>query len=149
MANPVRKTLEYLGLVDESVEAESTTRPVAVAEPVATNNTSHAAPVTPLRRSQGKAAETLNEILTAHPKKYADVQTIADAFRDGITVIINLSQMSEVDARRLIDFSSGLANGLLGKFERVTPKVFLLTPQYVAVTGDATHDEEPATGFFN
>lgn len=148
MANPVRKTLEYLGLVDESLEAEAPQRPVAVAEPKAQPAAQHA-PVTPLRRSQGKATEALNEILTAHPKKYADVQTVADAFREGITVIINLSQMSEVDARRLIDFSSGLANGLLGKFERVTPKVFLLTPQSVAVTGGVEAEDTQATGFFN
>lgn len=148
MANPVRKTLEYLGLVDESLEAEATPkRPVAVAEPKA-QPAQHAS-VTPLRRSQGKATEALNEILTAHPKKYADVQTVADAFRDGITVIINLSQMSEVDARRLIDFCSGLANGLLGKFERVTPKVFLLTPQSVAITGGVESEETETTGFFN
>ncbi|MBN9184007.1 MAG: cell division protein SepF, partial [Microbacterium sp.] len=53
-----------------------------------------------------------------------------------IPVIINLSQMSDADARRLIDFASGLSLGLYGRIERVTSKVFLLSPENVAVSGD-------------
>ena len=61
----------------------------------------------------------MNEILTVHPKQYRDAQVIAENFRDGIPVIINLSQMSDADARRLIDFASGLSLGLYGRIERV------------------------------
>ena len=71
-----------------------------------------------------------------HPKQYRDAQVIAENFRDGIPVIINLSQMSDADARRLIDFASGLSLGLYGRIERVTSKVFLLSPENVAVSGD-------------
>ena len=78
----------------------------------------------------------MNEILTVHPRQYRDAQVIAESFRDGIPVIINLSQMSESDARRLIDFASGLSQGLYGKIERVTSKVFLLSPAHVAVSGE-------------
>jgi cell division inhibitor SepF len=82
------------------------------------------------------APATINEILTVHPKQYRDAQIIAENFRDGIPVIINLSQMSDADARRLIDFASGLSLGLYGRIERVTSKVFLLSPENVAVSGD-------------
>ena len=68
----------------------------------------------------------MNEILTVHPRQYRDAQVIAESFREGVPVIINLSQMSDGDARRLIDFASGLSQGLYGKIERVTSKVFLL-----------------------
>jgi cell division inhibitor SepF len=78
----------------------------------------------------------MNEILTVHPREYKDAQSIAESFRDGIPVIINLSQMSDADARRLIDFASGLSLGLYGRIERVTSKVFLLSPENVAVSGD-------------
>ena len=71
-----------------------------------------------------------------HPKQYRDAQVIAENFREGIPVIINLSQMSDADARRLIDFASGLSLGLYGRIERVTSKVFLLSPENVAVSGD-------------
>ena len=65
-----------------------------------------------------------------------DLRGIAESFRDGIPVIMNLSQMSEPDARRLIDFASGLSQGLYGKIERVTNKVFLLSPANVEVTAE-------------
>ena len=78
----------------------------------------------------------MNEILTVHPKQYRDAQLIAESFREGVPVIINLSQMSDADARRLIDFASGLSLGLYGRIERVTSKVFLLSPENIAVSGD-------------
>jgi len=81
---------------------------------------------------------TISEILTVHPKQYRDAQVIAENFRDGVPVIINLSQMSDADARRLIDFASGLSLGLYGRIERVTSKVFLLSPESVNVSGDGS-----------
>ena len=146
MANPLRKTMVYLGLADEEFDYEetATTPPTPVAREareshVTPQTTGNRAPVTPLRRapSQKNASHAdMNEILTVHPRQYKDAQPIAEAFRDGIPVIINLSQMSEPDARRLIDFASGLSQGLYGKIERVTSKVFLLSPAHVAVSGD-------------
>ena len=68
-------------------------------------------------------------------------------FREGVPVIINLSQMSDADARRLIDFASGLSLGLYGRIERVTSKVFLLSPENIAVSGHggiASADPESA-----
>ena len=154
MSNPLKKTMVYLGLADEeevydepapqprartSERAERTER--AVDKP--------AAPVTPIHRPavvRQPAPSAINEILTVHPKQYRDAQIIAENFRDGIPVIINLSQMSDADARRLIDFASGLSLGLYGRIERVTSKVFLLSPENVAVSGDgALAQADPET----
>lgn len=141
MSNPLKKTMVYLGLADEELEYEE---PAAAAAPAAAApaaaQVKNAAPVTPLRKAPApkpttQAAE-MNEILTVHPRQYRDAQVIAESFRDGIPVIINLSQMSEGDARRLIDFASGLSQGLYGKIERVTNKVFLLSPAHVIVSGE-------------
>jgi cell division inhibitor SepF len=90
----------------------------------------------------------MNEILTVHPRQYKDAQVIAESFREGVPVIINLSQMSEPDARRLIDFASGLSQGLYGKIERVTSKVFLLSPAHVAVSGDQPAAESDVEASF-
>ncbi|PJJ55087.1 cell division protein SepF [Compostimonas suwonensis] len=147
MSNPLKKTMVYLGLADEELEYEET--PAQQAAPVTpVRNTTPAsenrAPVTPLRRTSTTRSAPpveMNEILTVHPKQYRDAQVIAESFRDGIPVIINLSQMSEGDARRLIDFASGLSQGLYGKIERVTNKVFLLSPSHVAVSGDQSQGE--------
>lgn len=137
MSNPLKKTMVYLGLADEEEAYEEPApaprgrKPEAVVE--------KAAPVTPIHRPtvvRQPAPTAISEILTVHPKQYRDAQVIAENFRDGIPVIINLSQMSDADARRLIDFASGLSLGLYGRIERVTSKVFLLSPENVAVSGD-------------
>ena len=151
MANPLRKTMVYLGLADEEFDYEDEA-PQAPAAPV-----THAAPsagrapVTPLRRPTAKTTgpSDMNEILTVHPRQYKDAQVIAENFREGIPVIINLSQMSEPDAKRLIDFASGLSQGLYGKIERVTNKVFLLSPEHVAISGEQAETESDVeAGFF-
>ena len=149
MANPLRKTMVYLGLADEELEYDDDARrrpsrrsrrrpPAAPSKP--------RAPVTPLRQpaaSQARRpAAEMNEILTVHPRQYRDAQVIAENFREGIPVIINLSQMSDADARRLIDFASGLSQGLYGKIERVTSKVFLLSPEHVAVSAASSGEVE-------
>lgn len=147
MANPLRKTMVYLGLADEEFDYEDQGQAAPVASvhhanagaPAASQAPAGRAPVTPLRRAatpRQSAPAEMNEILTVHPRQYRDAQAIAESFRDGIPVIINLSQMSEPEARRLVDFASGLSQGLYGKIERVTNKVFLLSPAHVAVTGD-------------
>jgi cell division inhibitor SepF len=146
MSNPLKKTMVYLGLADEEFEQEAPQAP-APAAPIV-----HAAPavpktgaaVTPLRKHQVQPTTPqaeMNEILTVHPRQYRDAQVIAESFREGVPVIINLSQMSDGDARRLIDFASGLSQGLYGKIERVTSKVFLLSPAHVVVSGEAGEAE--------
>ena len=129
MSNPLRKTLEFLGLAEENQQEWSPANETQATQPTR-------ATVTPLRRGRHNTPE-VNEILTVHPKKYEDAKLIAETFRDGVPVIMNLSQMSETEARRLVDFSSGLTQGLYGHIERVTPKVFLLSPSHVQVSAEA------------
>ena len=133
MSNPLRKTLEFLGLAEESLD-EQGGQPRSVSPTPAAP--AQRATVTPLRRGSKQGVSDVNEILTVHPEKYGDAKIIAESFREGIPVIINLTQMSESEARRLVDFSSGLSQGLHGHIERVTPKVFLLSPSHVMVSGD-------------
>ncbi|MFD5225832.1 cell division protein SepF [Microbacterium sp. NPDC058342] len=141
MGNPLKKTMVYLGLADEEevYEQEASSSPVrAPREREREREEQAPAPVTPLRRPTAvrqPSAGAVNEILTVHPKQYRDAQVIAENFREGVPVIINLSQMSDADARRLIDFASGLSLGLYGRIERVTSKVFLLSPENIAVSG--------------
>ncbi|MCX6502283.1 MAG: cell division protein SepF [Microbacterium sp.] len=151
MSNPLKKTMVYLGLADEEETYEEQPAP-ARATRKSEQLEKPAAPVTPLHRPavvRQPTVGTVSEILTVHPKQYRDAQVIAENFREGIPVIINLSQMSDADARRLIDFASGLSLGLYGRIERVTSKVFLLSPENVAVSGDgAVAQADPeAAGF--
>ena len=89
----------------------------------------------------------LSRIVTVHPRTYNEARTIGENFRDGIPVIMNLSDMEDADAKRLVDFAAGLIFGLRGTIERVTSKVFLLSPAGVSVT--AEDKERIVGGFFN
>jgi cell division inhibitor SepF len=88
------------------------------------------------------------QITTLHPTTYREARTIGEHFRDGVPVIINLTEMDESDARRLVDFAAGLAFGLRGTIERVTNRVFLLSPANVQVTAE-DKAKIAEGGFFN
>jgi cell division inhibitor SepF len=90
----------------------------------------------------------LSRITTLHPRTYNEARTIGEHFRDGTPVIMNLTEMDDSDAKRLVDFAAGLIFGLHGSIERVTQKVFLLSPANVTVTAeDKARIAEG--GFFN
>jgi cell division inhibitor SepF len=90
----------------------------------------------------------LSRITTLHPRNYNEARTIGEHFREGIPVIMNLSEMDDNDAKRLVDFSAGLVFATRGTIERVTSKVFLLSPPNVSV---AAEDKQRIAegGFFN
>ncbi|HXS65151.1 MAG TPA: cell division protein SepF [Streptosporangiaceae bacterium] len=81
-------------------------------------------------------ATDLARITTLHPRTYNEARTIGEHFREGTPVIMNLTEMVDSDAKRLVDFSAGLIFGLRGSIERVTNKVFLLSPANVEVTAE-------------
>jgi cell division inhibitor SepF len=87
-------------------------------------------------------------ITTLNPRTYNEARQIGEHFRDGTPVIMNLTEMDDVDAKRLVDFAAGLVFGLHGTIERVTAKVFLLSPADVEV---APEDKAriAENGFFN
>lgn len=82
-----------------------------------------------------ESSEELRRITTIHPRSYNDAKIIGESFRENIPVIMNVTDMGDTDAKRLIDFSAGLAFALNGHIERVTDKVFLLTPANLEVLG--------------
>ena len=174
MAGALRKTMIYLGLADgdENYESEHHTshkdednsmdhdreerrapapvREVPKEEAYAAEE-EYRAPVTPIKRAASSREEHtgLRQITTIHPRSYNDAKIIGESFRDGIPVIMNVTDMGEADAKRLVDFSAGLVFGLRGSIERVTSKVFLLSPSYVEVIGDDKLVSETQAAFFN
>ena len=87
-------------------------------------------------------------ITTLHPRTYNEARTIGEHYRNGTPVIMNLTEMDDVDAKRLVDFAAGLIFGLRGSIERVTNKVFLLSPEHVEVTAE-DKAKIAESGFFN
>jgi len=90
----------------------------------------------------------LSRITTLHPRTYNEARTIGENYREGVPVIMNLSEMDDADAKRLVDFAAGLVFAARGSIERVTNKVFLLSPPNVSV---AAEDKQRIAegGFFN
>ena len=82
------------------------------------------------------ARDPLSRITTLHPASYVEARAIGEAYRDGVPVIINLTAMENADAKRVVDFAAGLAFALRGSMDRVTNKVFLLSPPDVEVTAE-------------
>ena len=159
MSGSMRKIGEYLGLLedtgrypdDESYDDdhdEVPTRPTreeaATPAPVASITDRRRPKVVP---TTGTVAE-LSRIITLHPRTYNEARTIGENFRDGVPVIMNLSEMDDSDAKRLVDFAAGLVFATRGTIERITAKVFLLSPEHVEVTAeDKARIAEG--GFFN
>ncbi|MGL5865932.1 MAG: cell division protein SepF [Dermatophilaceae bacterium] len=148
MAGALRKTMVYLGLAedqgryDEYDEYDEYEGGDEVSDDV-DGRDEHRAEVTPLRPRQpvasvvrAPAAGGVSRITTIHPRTYNEAKTIGENFRDGIPVIVNLTDMNDADAKRLVDFAAGLVFGLRGSIERVTAKVFLLSPETVEVNAD-------------
>jgi cell division inhibitor SepF len=111
------------------------------------------APVSDLaeRRSTRPAEDVvaeLSRITTVHPRTYNEARTVGEQYRDGTPVIMNLSDMDDNDAKRLVDFAAGLVFATRGTIERITNKVFLLSPPNVSV---AAEDKQLIAegGFFN
>jgi cell division inhibitor SepF len=164
MASAMRKIGEYLGLLedtgrfdeyddsyDDYDEARDERQPRSV-ERAERRRDGRPAPVTDLaERRQRPVQSTVAElslITTLHPRTYNEARTIGEHFRDGTPVIMNLTEMVDSDAKRLVDFAAGLVFGLHGSIERVTNKVFLLSPANVEVTAeDKARIAE--RGFFN
>jgi cell division inhibitor SepF len=90
----------------------------------------------------------LARITTLHPRTYNEARTIGEHFREGTPVIMNLTEMVDSDAKRLVDFAAGLIFGLRGSIERVTNKVFLLSPANIEVTAE-DKARMAERGFFN
>lgn len=159
MSNPLKKTMVFLGLAEEELEEQQAASAQPAPAPSASSGSSastprpvqpKAAPVTPLRKvtpTRTVQAQAMNEILTVHPTQYSDAAVIAESFREGVPVILNLSRMGDGDAKRLIDFASGLSMGLNGRIERVTSKVFLLSPEHIAVSGDEPEKNDSGSFF--
>jgi len=154
MAGAMRKMGVYLGLLEDSerfddYDDQDRDSPEPDRRPVRAVRTDSAATVAHLsehRRAPGGSG--MSRITTLHPRTYNEARTIGEHFREGIPVIMNLSEMDDNDAKRLVDFAAGLVFAVHGTIERVTSKVFLLSPPNVTV---AAEDKQLIAegGFFN
>jgi cell division inhibitor SepF len=136
MAFSVGKVATFLGLKDDPELNEV----AVVREPVRTPtgvSIRESRGVRPVAVAVQPELSTMDRIVTLHPRTYSEARSIGEQYREGNPVIMNLSDMEETERKRLVDFASGLVFGLHGSIERVTSKVFLLSPENVSVSNDA------------
>jgi cell division inhibitor SepF len=104
----------------------------------------------PARPRRLEAAPSPNvKVHLVLPRSFNDAQQIADRFKEGVPVILNLQATDQELSKRLIDFSSGLTYALSGGMQRVADKVFLLTPRNVEVSAEERARLLERGGFFN
>ncbi|GEL20944.1 cell division protein SepF [Pseudonocardia asaccharolytica] len=124
MRNPIR----------DPTLREATMRETTLRDPIRSAERSPAGTSVPEQRDRGAVA--LARITTLQPRSYKEARTIGEHYRDGQPVIMNLTELDAADAKRLVDFAAGLAFALRGSIDKVTNRVFLLTPADVEVSAD-------------
>ncbi len=168
MSGGMRKIGEYLGLLedtgryDEEYDEYDTYETVTLAtRPARTEEqamvpagrgrlrAAGVADISERRRPAPAPSYELSRITTLHPRTYNEARVIGENFRDGTPVIMNLSEMDDADAKRLVDFAAGLVFATRGSIERITSKVFLLSPPNVTVAMDEKARLVETGGFFN
>ena len=157
MAGALRKTMLYLGLSEADREQDTSGEPRGYDEEPADmesyeeyEDAAPSAEVTPINRAAARFdGGPLRRITTVHPRNYNDAKVIGEAFRSGTPVIMNLTDMPDTEAKRLVDFSAGLVFGMRGAIERVTNKVFLLSPASVEIAAETSEPEVTHARFFN
>jgi len=141
MANALKRVANYLGLMDDpefdtpiaTSTAPATTSSDVRIKPRSPRPVSSVVTTSSVEVAPQLDLPVLDRIVTLHPRFYNEARTIGEHFRLGNPVIINLTDMDESEHKRLDDFASGLAFGLHGTIERVTKKVFLLSPANVSI----------------
>ena len=150
MANAMRKVANFLGLVDDEESYEATVAVPQPRRPRTITPVENKVVETPsyLQPSEEVVESVIDRIITLHPRVYSEARSIGEHYRSGQPVIMNLSDMEESERKRIIDFASGLVFGRHGSIERVTSKVFLLTPPNVSVSNEEKSAAASAS-FFN
>lgn len=154
MAGAMRKVGEYLGLVeqaefDDEFE-DDIDQPAPVSRQAVAVRPATVASIDEHRRPARRPSTSsdLARIETVTPRTYNDARTVGEHYRSGVPVIMNLSEIDDDDAKRLVDFSAGLVFAAHGSINRVTAKVFLLSPENITVT-DEDKQRIAAGGFYN
>jgi cell division inhibitor SepF len=168
MSGAMRRIGEYLGLLEDTGRYDDYTGEYDAYDeadytresPVVTNRApkvreaTQAAPAKVADLSERRRPQVvpdvaeLSRIVTVQPTTYNDARAVGEHYRDGTPVIMNLSEMEDADAKRLVDFAAGLIFATRGDIERVTNKVFLLSPHNVSVAAEAKARIAEG-GFFN
>lgn len=158
MASFLKKTMVYLGLVDddyddyEPYEDQQPVRRTHAPEPEPVTSglrtIPHGVPSGPIDQPSGITVQprpavvrpiTRIEQAKVHlvePANFGEAQEVGDRYKDGQPVIVNLTSVDPELRRRMVDFCSGITYALEGQMKQVSRGVYLLTPANVEVSAE-------------
>ncbi|MGH2786052.1 MAG: cell division protein SepF [Actinomycetota bacterium] len=160
MAGVWKRSLVYLGLMEEDEELEEMSHPDDVNGKVEEQPTRM---VRTLRREEAResnhpagrgvvrslgTAGPPRQVHVVEPRIYDDAQEFADRLKSGVPVIINLRLTEPKHAPKILHFASGLVYGLNGRMQKVAEAVYLITPFNVEISADEKR-RLAEHGFFN
>ncbi|WP_055585462.1 cell division protein SepF [Streptacidiphilus griseoplanus] len=94
-----------------------------------------------------QAPAEATRIISVRPTGFESARVVGEHLRAGSPVVMDVSEMPDADAKRLVDFASGLIFGTRGSIERIARRVFLLAPPEVEVTVISGSLDD--SGFYN
>jgi cell division inhibitor SepF len=144
----LNKMMGFLGLVDTDEESQAIEQPARQVASRSSNERSsrertgvtvlgtHSLASHATQPAMIDEPSSSYNIITLQPRSYSEARKVGEYYREGNPVIINLDDMEESERKRLVDFASGLVFGLHGRIERISLKVFLLSPANVSVSNE-------------
>ncbi len=92
-----------------------------------------------------EAEKSGNKMILIEPRAYSESQQIADHLKNRNSVVVNLKRVTSDQAKRIIDFLSGVIYAIGGTMQKIGVGIYLVTPKNVNVQGKISDDSEKAS----
>ncbi len=89
-----------------------------------------------------EADKTGNKMILLEPRAYSESQQIADHLKNRNSVVVNLKRVTSDQAKRIIDFLSGVIYAIGGTMQKIGVGIYLCTPKNVNVQGKISDEAE-------
>ncbi len=128
MAGILYKAAAALGLVDDELELDELDAEDGLEQDLPVRPEGHQGP-----RLAGAQQPATVGIVRAEPKSLDEASLIADRIKEHIPIALNLEDIDDALARRIVDFLSGVTYGLDGSMKKVGRAVFLCAPSHMPI----------------
>lgn len=144
----VRNALVYLGFVEDDMTDDMaayrdhpdrqvpTQRMPTYRDQPEPSRVQQLAPVRQLHQNPAASPGPVGSVHIVRPESYGDAQQIGDRMRNGLPVIVNLEEAENDLAKRIIAFASGLVYGLDGNLQKLSRRIYLITPGAMEVSSE-------------
>lgn len=91
---------------------------------------------------QKDANKAGSKMILIEPRATSESQQIADHLKNRNSVVVNMSRVTDEQAKRIIDFLSGTVYAIGGDFQKIGDGIYLCTPKNVNVQGKITEEND-------